>query len=160
MPQSIRPITSKDKPAVMHILNSSPEFRPAEIAIAEELIDCHLDDPTGSGYDILVAEVDSKVAGYICWGPAPLTEGTWDIYWIAVARGKQRAGVGTALLESAEDKIRQNNGRLIFIETSSKPEYNEARRFYLSRNYKPICQIADFYAPGDDKLIFEKRPDG
>ncbi len=95
--------------------------------------------------------------GYICWGPTPLTEGTWDIYWIAVAADKQREGIGTALLKSAEDRIKQNNGRLIFIETSSKPEYEEARRFYVSNSYKLICQIADFYAPGDDKLIFRKK---
>jgi ribosomal protein S18 acetylase RimI-like enzyme len=157
MSPSVRRATSKDKPAIMSILNNAPEFRPAEIGIAEELIDSHLADPVGSGYDILVAEVDSEVAGYICWGPTPLTEGTWDIYWIAVATGKQREGIGTALLKSAEDRIRQNNGRLIFIETSSKPEYEDARRFYISNNYKLICQIADFYAPGDDKLIFRKK---
>src|SRR4030042_1957524 len=105
MPPKIRPITGKDKPALMQILHNTPEFKPAEVAIAEELIDCHLDDRVGSGYHILIADVNSKVAGYICWGPTPLTDSTWDIYWIAVAREGQSKGTGKALPAAAEGKI-------------------------------------------------------
>ena len=153
----IRPMTKDDKVAIMQILHATPEFKPGEVVVAEELIDCYLDDPVGSGYPTLVAEVNSRIVGYICWGPTPLTEGTWDIYWLAVARQEQSSGIGTALVAAAEDKIRQAKGRLAFIETSSIPEYERTRRFHLSRGYELICQIPDFYAPGDDKLILLKR---
>ena len=141
----------------MQILEATPEFKPGEVVVAEELIDYYLSDPVGSGYPILVAEINSKVVGYICLGPTPLTEGTWDIYWIAVAREEQGNGIGTALLASAEEKIKEAKGRLIFVETSSKPEYDKTRNFHRSRGYELICQIPDFYAPGDDKLILRKR---
>jgi len=153
----IRPMIPEDKAAVMEILNATPEFTTAEVIVAEELIDYYLSDPVGSGYLIEVAEVDSKVAGYICWGLTPLTEGTWDIYWIATAREKQGQGVGSALLDSAEAKIKQAGGRLAFIETSSKPGYEKTKGFYHARGYELICRIPDFYAPGDDKLILQKR---
>ncbi len=153
----IRPMTHEDKSAVMNILRATPEFTPGEVVVAEELIDCYLEAPISSGYLILVAEVNSKVEGYICWGTTPLTEGTWDIYWIATARDKQGQGIGTALLASTEARIKKSRGRLAFIETSSKPEYEKTKRFYLSRGYELICQIPDFYAPGDDKLILQKR---
>jgi ribosomal protein S18 acetylase RimI-like enzyme len=150
-------MTSRDKPAIMQILRATPEFKPVEVVVAEEILDSYLSDPSGSGYHVLVAEVGSSVVGYICCGPTPLTEGTWDIYWLAVAANEQRRGIGKALLALAEDKIKEAQGRLAIIETSSKPEYEKTRRFYSSQGYHVIGRIRDFYAPGDDKLIFQKR---
>jgi GNAT superfamily N-acetyltransferase len=147
----------EDKTHVTKILRRTPEFKPFEVAVAEELIDSYLDDPSGSGYHILVAEVDSTVAGYICYGPTPLTEGTWDIYWMAVAQPRQGQGIGSALMQSAEKEILKAKGRLSIIETSSTPTYQKTRNFYASRGYETICRIPDFYTPGDDKLILQKR---
>lgn len=157
MALNIRLMTGRDKPAIMRILQNTPEFKPAEVVVAEELLDCYLNNPSISGYYVLVAEVDSSLVGYVCYGLTPLTEGTWDIYWIAVASGKQGQGIGRALLGSAEGKVREAHGRLVFIETSSKPNYEKARRFYQLQGYEVICQVADFYEPGDDKVIFQKR---
>ncbi len=153
----IRPMSLEDKAAVMRILEATPEFTPGEVIVAEELIDSYLSDPAESGYFILVAEVNSEVGGYICWGLTPLTEGTWDIYWIATAREKQGQGIGSALLLSVEARIKESRGRLVFIETSSKPGYEKTERFYRSHGYEVICRIPDFYAPSDDKLILQKR---
>jgi len=153
----IRPMTQGDKPGIMRILGTTPEFKPSDVVVAEELIDSYLYDPAGSGYRILIAEVDKIVAGYICYGPTPLTEGTWDIYWIAVAVEKQSQGIGSALLQSAEGKIKEAQGRLVIIETSSTPEYEKTRRFHLGHGYELIARLPDFYAPGDDKLLLQKR---
>ena len=153
----IRPMTGEDKPAIMAILRATPEFKPSEVVVAEEVLDSYLNDPS-AGYFTLVAETDNgAIAGYVCFGTTPLTEGTWDIYWIAVARQVQGMGIGAALLTVAENKIKQVEGRLIFAETSSIPEYDKTRRFYLARGYGVAAQIADFYVPGDDKVIFQKR---
>ena len=127
------------------------------MTVAEEVIDSYLKDSVGSGYHILVAETDSTVTGYICYGPTPLTEGTWDVYWEAVARERQDQGIGSALMESAEKEIGRAKGRLAIIETSSTPAYKKTRYFYLGHGYEVICRIPDFYAPGDDKLILQKR---
>lgn len=153
----IRPMTHKDKPSITKILRSTPEFKPAEVTVAEEVIDSYLKDSFGSGYHILVAEVNSTVTGYICYGPTPLTEGTWDIYWEAVARERQDRGIGSALMESAEKEIVRAKGRLAIIETSSTPAYEKTRHFHLSHGYEIAACIPDFYAPGDDKLILQKR---
>jgi len=152
---NIHPMTKRDKPSVLEILHTLPEFKPSEVAVAEELIDCYLRH--SPDYHLLVAELEAKVVGYICYGPAPLTEGTWDIYWIAVTLERQRQGIGSALLASAEDEIRRAQGRTIFIDTSSQPSYEKTRGFYLKHGYEVVCQIADFYAVGDDKLILRKR---
>jgi ribosomal protein S18 acetylase RimI-like enzyme len=154
---NIRPMTKKDKPTIMKIVRDTPEFKLAEVVVAEEVIDSYLRDSHQSGYYVLVAEVDRLVVGYICYGPAPMTEGTWDIYWVAVAQGERKRGIGRALIASAEDKIKKAQGRLAIIETSSKPEYEKTRRFYNRQGYRIIGRIPDFYAPGDDRLILQKR---
>jgi ribosomal protein S18 acetylase RimI-like enzyme len=150
-------MSAKDKPALMRILRHTPEFKPYEVAVAEEVIDGYLQDPRGTGYHALVADGGSEVAGYICYGQTPCTVGTWDIYWVAVAGDKRGQGIGGALTKKAEDAIREAQGRLILAETSSSPTYENTRRFYLGQGYEPVARIPDFYAPGDDLLIMQKR---
>ncbi|MCX6009170.1 MAG: GNAT family N-acetyltransferase [Chloroflexi bacterium] len=157
MRPKVRPMTSEDKPAIIQMLRNIPEFKPVEVDIAEEVLDSYLCDSIRSGYLVFVAEVGSSIAGYICYGPTPLTEGTWDIYWLAVAPTQQSKGIGKALLTFAEGNIKETKGRLALIETSSKLEYEATRRFYRAQGYELACRIADFYAPGDDKLVFQKR---
>jgi len=147
----------KDKRALMQILKNTPEFKSFEVVVAEEVIDSYLSDPEKSGYNILIAEDDATVAGYICFGETPCTVGTWDIYWVAVDREKRGRGIGKALSEAAETAIKKARGRMAIIETSSTAPYENTRRFYLSRNYELIARIPDFYVPGDDKLIMQKR---
>jgi ribosomal protein S18 acetylase RimI-like enzyme len=146
-----------DKPAVMAILRTTPEFLPHEVTIAEELIDVFLASPHESGYHILVADLDGRVAGYVCYGDTPLTEGTWDIYWIAVDRNHQGKGFGRALMNKAESDITASHGRMAVVETSGKPDYNKTRQFYSAQGYVEVARIPDFYATGDDKLILVKR---
>ncbi|MBI4283672.1 MAG: GNAT family N-acetyltransferase [Chloroflexi bacterium] len=141
----------------MKILHNTPEFKPSEVVVAEEVIDSCLRDAVNSGYYTLVAEAGRAIMGYISYGPTPLTEGTWDIYWMAVAREKRGQGIGGALIEAAEAAIRQAQGRMVLIETSSTEAYEPTRRFYLGHGYDIIARIPDFYAPGDDKLILQKR---
>ncbi len=157
MPVKVRPLDAADKPAVMAILRETPEFKPIEVEVAGELIDAYLEDPKGSEYDTLVAEIDGTIAGYICYGPTPLTVGTWDVYWMAVDRQRQGQGIGRVLLETAEADIKERGGRLIMIETSGTPLYATAQGFYRARHYELAARIADFYEPGDDLLVFLKR---
>jgi D-alanine-D-alanine ligase len=147
----------KDKRALMLILKNTPEFKPFEVVVAEELIDYYLSDGAKSGYTVLIAEDDGEVAGYICYGETPCTVGTWDIYWIAVSQGKRGKGIGKMLSETAEAAMKKAHGRLAFIETSSTPLYENTRQFYLRRGYELVARIPDFYMPGDDKLILQKK---
>lgn len=150
-------MVAADKPIVMRILQATPEFKHHEIVVAEEVIDDYLSNPSGSGYFGLVAEVESVIKGYITFGPTPLTQGTWDIYWMAVVRETQRMGIGKALLDAAEGQILKAKGRLVLIETSSSPEYDKARGFYSAQGYVTACQINDFYSPGDSLIVFQKK---
>lgn len=141
----------------MKILRHTPEFKPSEVVVAEEVIDGCLKDPVNSGYYTLVAEDGSGILGYISYGPTPLTKGTWDLYWEAVAQESRGQGIGSALMRAAEEEIRKAEGRLALIETSSTPAYEKTRRFHLGLGYEIIARIPDFYSPEDDKIILQKR---
>ena len=149
-------MSAADKPALMRILKNTPEFKPFEVTVAEELVDYYLSDGVKSGYSILIAD-DEGVAGYVCFGETPCTVGTWDIYWIAVSQDRRGKGIGKLLDAAVETAIRKVHGRLAFIETSSTPLYENTRRFYIARGYEQVARIPDFYMPGDDKLILQKK---
>jgi ribosomal protein S18 acetylase RimI-like enzyme len=156
MPIIIRPLLAGDRPDIVRILEGTQAFTPVDVQVAIELLDCYLEAGIGSGYHIWLAELDGRAAGYICYGPTPLTTGTWDVYWIATDPDLKGHGIGTALLNFAEQEIRQAAGRMILIETASNPLYLEARRFYLARGYIIVSSIPDFYSPGDNKITFRK----
>jgi ribosomal protein S18 acetylase RimI-like enzyme len=152
-------MSPRDKPALMQILRHTPEFKPYEVDVAEEVIDGYLQDQQGTGYHALVADDASSITGYVMYGQTPCTVGTWDIYWIAVSGEARGKGIGKALTKAAEEEIKRLEGRLIIIETSSQPLYENTRRFYLGQQYGQVARIPDFYAPGDDLLIMQKRLD-
>jgi ribosomal protein S18 acetylase RimI-like enzyme len=47
--------------------------------------------------------------------------------------------------------------RLLIIETSSLPRYEAARQLYCRHHYREVARIPDFYADGDDRVIYAKR---
>ena len=151
---------AEDMEPLLAILRATREFKASEVPVAEELLNAFLDQPLTSGYHVWVALEEGKLIqrGYVCFGPTPLTEGTWDIYWIVVDAACRGAGIGRALLQHAEQEIQNAGGRMILIETSSKDEYRATHRFYEEMGYRQIGFIADFYTPGDGKITLQKLP--
>lgn len=147
---NLREKRGSDRAPLEAILRATNVFAEYEIEIALELIDA---DPK-SGYQFIVAESAGKVAGYVCFGATPCTSGTWDLYWIAVDPRLHGAGVGRALMHATEAAIRSRGGRLIVIETASKPSYDPTRAFYSKYGAHEAARVKDFYAPGDDKVIY------
>jgi ribosomal protein S18 acetylase RimI-like enzyme len=94
--------------------------------------------------------------GYTCFGPHSLTQGTYDLYWIVVDPTAQGHGIGHALLARVEAEVQARGGRLLLIETSGTTAYAPARRLYETSGYRCEAVVHDFYAPGDDLLIFSK----
>jgi ribosomal protein S18 acetylase RimI-like enzyme len=147
-----------DRDAVAGIVEQVGNFSRAEIACALELVDIYLTNSDQKDYRVDVAvDVADRVWGYSCFGPTPMTRGTYDLYWIATHPSAQGAGFGRALMDSVEASVQAEQGRLLIIETSSKESYGKTVGFYRRLRYDEVYRIADFYAPGDDKLVFVKR---
>jgi ribosomal protein S18 acetylase RimI-like enzyme len=155
----IRRTVAEDRPALLDILSRTQAFRPHEVAVAVELIDEFLEAGEQSGYTCLTAleEGSPRVAGYACYGPTPLTDRLYDLYWIATDPALGRKGVGAALLQHVERVLAEAGARKLIIETDSNPLYESAVKFYLKQGYIEEARIKDFYADGNDKLMFTKR---
>ncbi len=146
-----------DIDAFYEILKSTGVFYDFEIDVALEIVNTFLAEGESSGYYFYVAEQDGKVLGYINFGPTPCTRASWDIYWIAVSKELQNQGLGSILLKMAENKIAEMGGENIWVETSSRPDYKPTRKFYIKMEYERISELPNFYAKGDNKVIFVKH---
>jgi ribosomal protein S18 acetylase RimI-like enzyme len=136
------------------MLRETGMFTADEVDIALELIDAVLTKPGQKDYIIFVYESAGEVQGYYCTGPTPGTDGTYDLYWIAVHPAAQGKGVGGALDQHARELVRSMGGRLMIAETSSQPRYAGTRAFYLGRGYRELARITDYYRPGDDLVVY------
>ena len=145
-----------DRERLREMLVSTKAFYRREIDVAIELLDDRLKKGVKSEYIFLFCEIDGKTAGYTCYGPITMTKGRFDLYWIAVDARMQGLGVGSALLLEAEKKMAELGCRHIYAETASKKKYAPTREFYRKNGYFFVALVPEYYAPGDDKLIFMK----
>lgn len=152
----IRRLSATDRPQLAELLGRIETFLPEEVVCALELIDA-AGQPNNPDYFVLVAAREATVLGYVCFGPTPMTEGTFDLYWIAsdpLARGQ---GVGRALVAAMEAELGRRKGRLIRVETSALEAYGATRGFYSALNYVEESRFRDFYRPGEDLIVLAKR---
>lgn len=145
-----------DREAVRRLVDSTGVFSPVEIDVAVELVDDRLVRGRQSDYHFVFADQDGRTIGYTCYGPIALTAASFDLYWIAVDKAMHGRGVGRVLLERTEELIRELGGRQVYIETSNRHDYVPTRGFYLRCGYRQEALLKDFYAEGDDKVIYVK----
>ena len=153
-------VQPEDLSAVRQITESSGFFQEAEVDVAVELVQARLFQGAASGYFFLFAEAASQLGGtvgYSCFGPIPCTQRSFDLYWIAVHDRCRRIGLGTLLLAESEGIIRRMAGRRIYVETSSRLQYEPTRSFYIRNGYRQEALLPEFYAPGDGKIIYMKE---
>ena len=152
----LRHLTAADRGRIEEISRAVGVFREDEIPVALEVFDGAV---AGSpDYLAVGAEHDGRLVGWVCWGPTPCTLGTFDLYWMAVDPAHHGAGLGTALLTAMEQRL-PGTARLVVVETAGRPDYAPTRAFYEARGYRAVSRIPDFYAPGDDQVVYVKRVD-
>jgi len=151
----LRDLTEADRGRIEAITRTVGLFREDEVAIALEVFDEAVSGSPANTYSVLGAESEGLLSGWICWGPTTCTLGTYDLYWMAVDPGIQGSGVGTALLSEMERRL-AGLARIILIETAGRTDYAGTRAFYQARGYSPVAVVPDFYAPGDDQVVFVK----
>lgn len=152
----IRPLAQADRQPLAALLARIETFSPDEVECALELIDLALKG-LSRDYQVLVASRDSAVIGYVCYGPTPMTDGTFDLYWIASDPQVRGQGVGAALCSAMEGDIRRRHGRLIRVETSAMEAYGPTHGFYAAMQYREESRFRDFYKAGEDLIILAKR---
>ncbi|HEY4216639.1 MAG TPA: GNAT family N-acetyltransferase [Gemmatimonadaceae bacterium] len=153
---------------IREILDATSVFRAEEVEVALELFDeTFAAGPARAPYDpgdgvanyefVGSFSREGQLVGYVCYGATPGTDRVYDLYWIAMHPEFQGEGGGSQLVDEVERRLRQREARLLVVETSSRQEYAPTRHFYEARGYAAAARVADYYAPGDSRVIYTKR---
>jgi len=142
------------------LLRRIDNFTAEEVEVALELIDEAIARPE-SGYRCLVAlglgGEDETLLGYTCFGQTPMTESTYDLYWIVVDAAHRDKGIGHHLLQALYETLTHLGARLIRVETSSMESYRGSLRFYEKEGFTTVGRIPSFYKEGDDLIVMYFR---
>jgi ribosomal protein S18 acetylase RimI-like enzyme len=120
-------------------------------------LSCWEDESTSMPIGNRQTLVNSTMLGFACYGRESLTQGAWDLFWICVSGAARRKGAGRALLAEVQHRAAQERVRLIVIYTSSTDKYAAARGLYESLGFTRTAVVPDYYADGDDLIIYTKR---
>lgn len=154
----IRPIEPGDREAIRALIAGTRAFKPFEVDVAMELVDTALTNKKQEDYHpYVLTEEDGTVVAYSCFGKNAMTAGTFDLYWIATRADRMGKGYGRTILSFVEEEVRRRGGYLLVIETSSQESYGSTREFYDKVGCTLAARLPDYYAMGDDKLIYLKR---
>ena len=149
-------LTAPDVEHVRSIATATDFFSPEEVMIAVELAEERLKRGDASGYFFLTACAGSRCVAFACYGPIACTRHSFDLYWVAVHPDLQGQGLGAKLVADVEDRVARAGGRRLYVETSGRAQYAPTRAFYERIGYLRETVLTDFYAPGDDKVIYLK----
>lgn len=153
----IRPTSPQDTGPLIVLTRQTGMFKPLEIQALREVLDDYFATTRDEGHLCVSAEHEGQIVGFAYYAPAAMTEGSWHLWWIAVSKERQGGGIGQELLRYLEEDIRARKGRVLFIETGSLPHYERTRRFYVKNGYEKHALLKDFYARGDDMVVFRKE---
>lgn len=151
---SVRQTVARDASGILRLAAAEPLFSREDREVVEELLFDYLEEEEPGDYRYLTAIDDGRVVGFACYGPTPLTHGTFDLYWICVSRRQRRRGYGLALLHGVIRGVRREGGRLIVLDTSARGDFAPTRAFYEAAGFRPSAHIPDFYGRGDDLLMY------
>ncbi len=155
--QRTREVRDGDLEGVLALARKTGVFTMKEVEVVKELLEAEFETPVQNDYHSLVFEGGDQVVGFACYGPTPMTEGTYDLYWLFVDPEQQRRGVGGALLREVEKAIRRAKGRMLIADTSSSRSYLPARRFYQGHGFRKVAEVRDYYRPGDSRFTYVKQ---
>lgn len=149
----IRLTTPDDTNALLALAEATGLFESNHIEELAQMLNHHFSDESE---DVWLTDYDREPVGVAYVAPERMTEGTWNLYLIAIHPNWQRQGRGAFLLGYVEQMLAQNGERVLLVETSGLEEFEYVRAFYRKNGYEEEARIREFYKAGEDKIIFRK----
>lgn len=156
----IRPTTPNDTTALIAIAEAIG-FEPNEIEELSKLLADYFsgdsDDDNSNPGDrdhFWITDDDDGAIGVAYCAPERMTNGTWNLLFLAVRPDRQGQGHGAALIRYVEQTLIARGARLLLVETLAS--FDRTRAFYRKCGYEEEAQIRDFYNTGDDKIVYRK----
>lgn len=118
------------------------------------LTDFLSDTPTDDLW--LTCEEDGTPFGFCYATPERMADGTWNMLALAVLPERQGHSFGRDLVAALEAQLRTQGARVLLADTSGTDDFAATRAFYIRQGYTQEARIRDFWADGDDKIVFWK----
>ena len=118
---NIRPVIPNDMPALKAVIDANKLF-------PSEMLDDMISDYFAheNSQDIWLTYKDEKpvarrslALGIAYCAPEKMTEGTWNLYLIAVHPDYQGQGIGTSMVRYIEQMLTARGERILLVETSN-----------------------------------------
>jgi ribosomal protein S18 acetylase RimI-like enzyme len=151
----IRLTTPDDTIALIALAAASGLFDPNQTDDLAQMLDKHFSDKD-ENQDIWLTDDDNEPVGIAYIAPERMTEGTWNLYLIAVHPDRQKQGRGKALLNYVEQMLMERGERILLVETAGTDDFEYVREFYRKNGYEEEARIREFYTAGVDKIVFRK----
>jgi ribosomal protein S18 acetylase RimI-like enzyme len=151
----IRMTTANDTDELIEVACASGLFESHQLKELSGMLAQYFANPLTT-QELWVTDDDGGSAGVAYTAPERMTDGTWNLYLIAVHPDRQRQGRGRALLEYVERLLAERGQRILLVETSGTKDFDYVRAFYQNCGYEEEARIRDFYADGIDKIVFRK----
>jgi ribosomal protein S18 acetylase RimI-like enzyme len=151
----IRLTSQDDTTALIAVAEASGLFDPNQTDSLAQMLDKHFSDRNET-QDIWLTDYDNEPVGIAYIAPERMTEGTWNLYLIAVHPDRQKQGRGKALLSYVEQMLMEQGERILLVETAGTDDFEYVREFYRQNGYEEEARIREFYAAGIDKIVFRK----
>ena len=153
MNSKIKAVTRNYVAELKNVVDSSGLF-PSEYL--DEMISDYLHNPYTQEIWFTYINDNTPIAIGYCV-PEKFTNGTYNLLAIGVLQEFQRNGVATEMLHYIEQQLKQKDGRILIVETSSDDAQIGARKFYEKIGYAQMAVIRDFWNDGEHKIVFWKR---
>ena len=151
----IRPTTLDDTPALLALADATGLFPPSALELLRQMLIDALEGDSDTEQFWITDDNDGPVGVAYC-EPERMTDRTWNLQLIAIHPDLQGQGRGVKLLHYVEQALRERDGRVLLVETSGLPSFDRTRSFYKKCGFEEEARIRDFYAAGDDKVVFRK----
>jgi ribosomal protein S18 acetylase RimI-like enzyme len=152
----IRPTIPDDSAAIIALGVAAGMFPANETEALSQVLADYFGGNLDDGHMWVIDEEEGEPRGVVYYAPVPMTDRVWNLYMIAVHPDCQGRGRGKALMRYVENVLQKNGQRLLLVETSGLPKYDRTRAFYTKCGYDEEARIRDFWASGDDKIVFRK----
>ena len=161
----IRPAVQEDAGPVAAVVVAAGMFTAAEVSFMPDLFADALAVPEDGAHGLVVDVLDGNaggeappavgpVVGVVYWHPVEAADRVVDLTMLAVHPALHGTGRGRAVIQHAQDRSRTAGQRLMVVQTSGTQQYAGTRRFYAALGYTLEATIRDYWAAGDDMVLF------
>lgn len=151
----IRLTTPDDTNTLLALAEATGLFELNQIEELAQMLSQHFSDEADS-QGVWLTDCDNEPLGVAYVAPERMTDGTWNLYLIAIHPDHQKQGRGAALLQYIEQMLVERGERVLLVETSGTDDFEYVRAFYRNSGYEEEARIRDFYIDGVDKIVFRK----